>query len=175
MDYIENYKDWIEQYKILEFLKRCKGEKTPVWQPTRWQGNPILDEYRTKAELGYSKDLYFFHQLNANSPEIKDFNFSFFNLPKERKNINWWFVILYPGEFQSIHIDPQLTEVKNPVRYTLFLEDWQPGHIFVYEDKILTNYKAGDLYEWSDPMTVHAPANIGYSTRYTLQITLFDD
>jgi hypothetical protein len=56
----------------------------------------------------------------------------------------------------------------------MFLQDWEPGHIFVYDDKIAANYKAGDMFEWSDPMTIHGPANIGYNTRYTLQITLFD-
>jgi hypothetical protein len=56
----------------------------------------------------------------------------------------------------------------------MFLQDWEPGHIFVYDDKIATNYKAGDMFEWSDPMTVHGPANIGYHTRYTLQITMYD-
>ncbi len=73
-----------------------------------------------------------------------------------------------------MHIDPQLTEVSNPVRYTMFLQDWEPGHIFVYDDKIAVNYKAGDMFEWSDPMIVHGPANIGYNTRYTLQITMYD-
>jgi hypothetical protein len=82
--------------------------------------------------------------------------------------------MLYPGEFQAMHIDPQLTEVNNPVRYTMFLQDWEPGHIFVWDDQYIANYKAGDMYEWSDPMTVHGPANIGYNTRYTLQITMYD-
>jgi hypothetical protein len=112
--------------------------------------------------------------MNPKSKEMQDFNFTLPAVPEKRSNINWWFVMLYPGEFQAMHIDPQLTEVKNPVRYTMFLQDWEPGHIFVYDDKIAANYKAGDLFEWSDPMTVHGPANIGYRTRYTLQITMYD-
>jgi hypothetical protein len=71
-----------------------------------------------------------------------------------------------------MHIDPHLTEVTGFVRYTMFLQDWEPGHIFAYDDKMLSNYKAGDLYEWSDPECIHGPANIGYNTRLTLQITL---
>jgi hypothetical protein len=67
-----------------------------------------------------------------------------------------------------------LVEVKNPVRYTMFLKDFEPGHIFVYDDRVAANYKAGDMFEWSDPMTLHGPANIGYNTRYTLQITMYD-
>jgi len=112
--------------------------------------------------------------LNPASSEIQNFNFELPELPAKRNNLNWWFVILYPGEFQPIHVDPALTKVKNPIRYTIFLQDWEPGHIFVYDDKILTNYKAGDMYEWNDPMIIHAPANVSYNTRYTLQITLYD-
>jgi hypothetical protein len=75
---------------------------------------------------------------------------------------------------QAMHIDPHLLDVKNPVRYTLFLQDFEPGHIFVYDDKLMSNYKSGDMYEWSDPMIVHGVTNISYKTRYTLQITLHD-
>ena len=75
---------------------------------------------------------------------------------------------------QAMHIDPHLVEVANPVRYTMFLQDWEPGHIFVYDDQMLSNYKAGDLYEWSDPMIVHGVVNIGFNNRYTLQITMHD-
>ena len=173
MNLINNYADWITE-DLMGFLKSCQGEKTPVWQPDRWSNNDILEEYKEKARPGYSNNNYFFHQLNPQSPEIKNFKFNLLELPKKRKYLNWWFVILYPGEFQAMHIDPQLTEVENPVRYTLFLQDWEPGHVFVYDDEILTKYKKGDLFEWSDPMTLHGPANIGYNTRYTLQITLYD-
>ena len=37
---------------------------------------------------------------------------------------------------QAMHIDPHLVEVKNPLRYTMYLEDYHPGHIFVWDDKI---------------------------------------
>lgn len=174
INYLGNHKQWICDNKIIEFLTGVQGEKTPVWQPDHWKGNSILDEYRKKAEPAYSHNRFFFHQLNPASSEIQNFNLELPELPAKRNNLNWWFVILYPGEFQPIHIDPALTKVKDPIRYTIFLQDWEPGHIFVYDDKILTNYKAGDMYEWNDPMIVHAPANVSYNTRYTLQITLYD-
>jgi hypothetical protein len=75
---------------------------------------------------------------------------------------------------QAMHIDPHLLDVSNPIRYSMFLEDFKIGHIFVYDDKILTGYKAGDVYEWSDPMCVHGCINIGFDTRYTMQVTYHD-
>jgi hypothetical protein len=174
MQYIGNYASWIKEHDIIEQLMSRKGDSTPVWQPTRWSGSPTLEKFKELATPGYSNNKFFFHQMNPKSAEMGDFKFALPVLPKTRSKLNWWFVMLYPGEFQAMHIDPQLVEVKNPVRYTMFLQDWEPGHIFVYEDKIAVNYKAGDMFEWSDPMTVHGPANIGYNTRYTLQITLYD-
>jgi hypothetical protein len=174
MRFIGNHKSWIIDQKIIEHLTNCHGDRTPVWQPDRWQGNPILEKFTEMARTGYSTNKYFFHQMNTKSKEMQDFKFTLPHVLKQRSNVNWWFVMLYPGEFQAMHVDPQLTEVKNFVRYTMFLQDWEPGHIFVYDDTYLSNYKAGDMYEWSDPMTVHGPANIGYNTRYTLQITMYD-
>ena len=174
MHYIGNYKSWIDDNNIINMLESKQGDCTPVWQPDRWTGNETLEHFRELARPGYSCNKFFFHQLNPSSEEMKDYKFVYPDLPKQRNNKFWWFVKLYPGEFQAMHVDPHLTEVENFVRYTMFLQDWEPGHIFVYDDKILNNYKAGDLYEWNDPETIHGPSNIGYTPRLTLQITLHD-
>ena len=95
-------------------------------------------------------------------------------IPDDNRKTLWWFVKLLPGQMQAMHFDPHLIEIQNPRRYTVFLQDFQPGHIFVWDDKMISNYKAGDLYEWSDPMCYHGCVNIGYETRYTLQLTTYD-
>jgi hypothetical protein len=56
----------------------------------------------------------------------------------------------------------------------MFLQDWQPGHIFVWKDQTIANYKAGDIFEWSDPELLHGVANLSFNPRYTLQITSHD-
>lgn len=173
MKFVGNYKNWITP-ELIEHLKNSEGDYTPVWQPERWQGHPLLDDYREKARQCYSEKSPMFHQFNAKSKDMQDFKFVLPSLAKNRKYTQWWFVKLLPGEMQAMHIDPHLLDVKNPVRYTLFLQDFEPGHIFVYDDKLMSNYKSGDMYEWSDPMIVHGVTNISYNTRYTLQITLHD-
>jgi hypothetical protein len=105
---------------------------------------------------------------------MQDFTIVLPDFPEKRTYCQWWFIKLLPGQMQPMHIDPHLVEVENPIRYTMFLEDFTPGHIFVYDDKIMSNYKAGDVYEWSDPMTIHGVVNIGFTTRYTLQVTYHD-
>jgi len=174
MNYIGNFSNWIKEQKIMEHLTTCQGERAPIWQPEKWTGHPELEKYKELARPGYSDNRFFFHQFGPGSPEMQNFHFELPELPETRAHTNWWFVKLYPGEFQSMHVDPHTLDVKNLVRYTIFLQDWEPGHIFVWDDQYIANYKAGDMFEWSDPMSVHGPANIGYNTRYTCQITLND-
>jgi len=173
MKLIDNYVSWITP-ELMKHLRTCTGDTTPVWQPDRWQGHPLLDQYREKARPGYSHKDHNFQQFNAKSKDMQGFDIVLPLFPEQRKQCHWWFVKLLPGQMQAMHIDPHLVDVENPVRYTMFLEDFQPGHIFVYDDKMISNYKAGDVYEWSDPMIVHGVVNIGYNTRYTLQVTMHD-
>lgn len=173
MHYIGNYKDWITP-ELMNHLKSRNGDTIPVWQPDRWQGHPELDKFREMSRPGYSHKNHNFQQFNKKSADMKDFEIVLPTLTKTRSLCHWWFIKLLPGQMQTMHIDPHLVEVKNPVRYTMFLEDFQPGHIFVYDNKMISNYKAGDVFEWSDPMIVHGVVNIGYNTRYTLQITMHD-
>jgi len=173
MQFIGNFKDWITP-ELMEHLRTRNGDTTPVWQPDRWQGHPLLDQFKEMARPGFAHKDHNFQQFNAGSEDMKDFEVVLPAFPKQRKLCFWWFVKLLPGQMQAMHIDPHLVEVKDPVRYTMFLEDFQPGHIFVYDDKMISNYKAGDVFEWSDPMIVHGVVNIGYNTRYTLQVTMHD-
>ena len=173
MKYIGNYANWITP-ELMAHLATHEGDYTPVWQPDRWKGHPLLDEFRKKAEPVFSKNSPMFHQFNVNSKDMAEFSIKLPDFPETRTRCFWWFVKLLPGELQAMHIDPHLVEVENPLRYTMFLQDYIPGHIFVYDDKLSVNYKAGDVFEWSDPMIVHGCANISFDTRYTMQVTMHD-
>jgi hypothetical protein len=173
MKFVGNYSSWMTEQKIMEYLSACQWEPYSLASGLDTvSGHPILEKIRKQAEPWYSNDKAFFHMLGPHSPEMKTFNFDLPSLPETRKEINWWFVKLYPGEFQCMHVDAHTINVKNLVRYTIFLQDWEPGHIFVLDNEYVANYRAGDMYEWSDPLSLHAPANIGYNPRYTFQITL---
>jgi len=55
-------------------------------------------------------------------------------------------------------------------RAIVFLEDWQPGHYAEYMGEPMVNWSAGTVIEWCYD-TPHMAANLGLSSRYTLQIT----
>ena len=54
------------------------------------------------------------------------------------------------------------------------LKDWERGHIFVYEDTVVTNYKAGDVYMYESAQALHGAANIGLTPRIVLQFSTHD-
>lgn len=58
---------------------------------------------------------------------------------------------------------------KNIVRFIMFPEDRQPGHIFEVDGKII-DWKTGDWVAWKYD-TPHMAANFGTKPRYSIQVT----
>lgn len=94
-------------------------------------------------------------------------------LPVKRQYTDWSVHIFEPGKVEYVHTDQFLTYNKNPVKYYMFLTDWEIGHIFTYGEQMLADYKAGDLFEVDDSSeTIFSIANIGYSESRMLEIKL---
>jgi hypothetical protein len=51
-------------------------------------------------------------------------------------------------------------------------KDYEPGHVLVYDNKLITDYKKGDLFKFTDPDTYHGSSNIGYSPRLVINFTM---
>jgi hypothetical protein len=92
------------------------------------------------------------------------------NTPWCSGKVSWWITKMMPGQYMPIHSDP-FTQESNVKRYWVPLMNYVPGHVFIYKDKMITNYKAGDLYEFDISTELHAAANISYVPRVMLQIT----
>jgi hypothetical protein len=172
-EFIKNEKSWITP-ELMEYLSTIPGDRIPVWQPDRWQGHPMLDKFRELARPFFEKETPYFQQFDGNTNGLNDLNIKLPELPKTRKNCFWWFIKLLPGQMQTMHIDPHLVDVPNPVRYSMFLQDYVPGPVFGFDNFMASDYKAGDIFEGSDPECIHACVNVRYQVRYTLQITLHD-
>jgi hypothetical protein len=81
---------------------------------------------------------------------------------------------MYPGQFTPMHRDPHTIDI-NCKRYWIPLQDYELGHIFIYKDQIITNYKKGDVYTYDDANEIHGAVNLGFTPRVILQITEFID
>ena len=84
-----------------------------------------------------------------------------------------------PGTILPNHIDIykryiELFKLENQhqsvYRAIVFLEDWQSGHYLEVAGEPITKWSAGDVVVWWYD-TPHMAANMGYTPRYTLQIT----
>jgi hypothetical protein len=81
---------------------------------------------------------------------------------------------MLPGNFMPMHVDPHTLYEKNSCRYWMPLQDWKPGHVFMYENEVITDYKAGDVWMYRESGALHGAANIGYTPRLVLQVSTYE-
>lgn len=191
MNYVGNEANWITD-DLMTLLASNTGSPVPIWDPHRWRGHPLLEKINNLGTAWFGNTIpnQYFHVFNSRYKACNGYNFKLPTLIKPQECIAWWFVKLNPGELQLMHYDmhplgvfhqdnnfskvESTANLVNPKRYTMYLQDWEPGHVFVYDDKMNVNYKAGDIYEWNDPETLHGIVNLSFKPRYTLQITMWD-
>jgi len=183
MKYIGNYYDQLPK-GLIDAVLADNGEVTPVYQPEKWSGKAEWDAARIALEnAGYPELDYHFCQYTKNTECIKpflssiaeqanDFKFNLSNLPTVH---HWWIVKYLAGDMQPMHFDPHIIDTKDCQRYTMMLTDFEDGHVFVYGDYMLNNYKAGDLFLWPDPMIIHGAANISMHPRISLQMSFYNE
>lgn len=174
MKYVGNYAWWIQTDLISKLDKEEIEGKTKLHDEGRWVGHPALEPYTKKTKVYAKYPEQSFQQFFSISEPLKDNPIKLPEFPQTRNEILWWIVKLKPGQYQTVHQDPHLFTATNPVRYTMYLQDWQPGHIFIYKNKTISNYKAGDLFEWDDSLGEHAVVNLSNTNRYSLQISMQD-
>ena len=94
---------------------------------------------------------------------------------EKRQNASIKLVEYDPGKILYTHTDQFLSQLNNPIKYIMFLNDWQIGHIFTYNDQMLADYKEGDVFQFnSDTSIVYSQANIAYEAFSVLEITIAD-
>jgi len=74
---------------------------------------------------------------------------------------------LYRKYVEHFQLQGQETTIR---RALVFLEDWQQGHYLDCLGQAFVHWQAGDVVEWTYD-TPHTAANVGFTDRYTLQIT----
>ena len=166
MKYIGNFKDWIKK-EWVEYLLSHDGTS----RPNTANENPDTEEFRLAATVGYDLDrTWWYHYCETSCPLIIEppINAS--------KSYMWWFIKLLPGGMMPVHRDPHVSEENkfNIQRYWMPLQDYTPGHVFVYNNVFMTDYKVGDLWVYTDSNEIHGCSNIGYTPRLTFQFTTYD-
>jgi len=83
--------------------------------------------------------------------------------------LHWWFARLDHGTVFPLHTDQHHEGCAR--RVWIPLDDWEPGHIFVYGDRVVTDYRRGDWIEFA-PDVVHGAANLSTRVKISLQLML---
>jgi hypothetical protein len=164
MEYIGNFSDWIRVEWIGHILA-TDGIKRPSGG-----NNPNTEYLKSFIDAGYDISKTYWHHYAS---ETNTFPFEFEAPFDNDKMFMWWFIKMMPGGFMPMHRDPHVTEDdKDGVeRYWIPLQDYRPGHIFIYDNSLITNYKMGDCFKYSSANEIHGAANISHDIRLTVQFT----
>lgn len=89
--------------------------------------------------------------------------------------VKWNIQKQIPGRFTIPHYDlyhSVKTHTREQiVRFWIPLEDAKFGHALFVDNTVLTDFKAGEMYDW-DIEDLHAAVNVGFDPRYTLLLYL---
>ena len=162
MECVGNF-DFVKDEWIGEVLSNDGQARPRDWPPAFAIESA---EYARAKQAGY--DLTQVHWWVYEKQDV-----SFDIVPPSTSNeYHWWITKLYPGQYMPMHTDPH-THERSCKRYWVPLEDYHPGHIFIYENELIKDYKQGDVYSYIKSQHMHGAANIGHTPRLVLQITEF--
>ena len=160
MKFLGNF-NFIEDAWIKEVLNKFGQGRPRDWPPI----NAVESaEYARYKEAGY--DL---KAVNWWVYEKDNVSFDV-NPPFVRGKHHWWITKLYPGQYMPMHSDPH-THEQPCRRYWIPLQDYEPGHIFIYKKQMMFDYKEGDVFSYEKSTDEHGAANIGHTPRVILQVT----
>lgn len=164
MIFLGNYSHWINPNWLTSILNTA-GCVAPRDVNFSQDGRKEMHESEKQMYEVYGTDGEFFNLLESS---MLDFEI---DPPWIDEEFHWWITKMKPGQFIPVHCDgPKHLKGK---RYWMPLTDWELGHIFMYEDRYVKNYKAGDLWMYEQSMAPHGAINIGHNVRLILQVSTF--
>lgn len=158
---------WIDS--VLNEVLTSQGMNRPR-EGERPQGIEGEKEWQKAIDAGYDPDAAYFQMFDKTN--LKSGIPIFHTCGRNR---HWWITKMMPGQFMPMHIDPHTKQETNVDRLWIPLQDFEKGHIFAYEDIVITNYKKADVYKYNNPRAFHGAANIGSTPRIVLQVTLYEE
>jgi hypothetical protein len=161
MRLIGNYDYWIDPLWEHLVLTRTGQSRPRDWSA---MNHVELAEYKKYQEAGY--DL---NAVNWYVYESQDLGIDI-DPPWCKGKIHWWITKLNPGQYMPMHTDPH-THDGSCKRYWVPLQNYVPGHIFIYKDEMVSHYGLGDVYVYDHSTDPHGAANISHTPRIILQIT----
>jgi hypothetical protein len=161
LKYIGNYSHWINPEWVRYMLENdgvprpCNKESENDFE------NHIFNKFKN-AGYDLTTEWSCFFEKNDLPFDIE--------MPVENA-VLWWFIKQKPGQYSPLHVDQEEEETTTVARYWMSMLDYQPGHLLICNNELAIDYKAGDMFMFTDPDLLHGSSNIGFSTRLALNIT----
>jgi hypothetical protein len=155
------------------------------WNDEYIRLNYVNEPFNDSDNLNYWRNLGFADQFTGDMCDMRgaqpSWNQTIIDVFSEMgwKDIGTSYYRMMPGTILPTHSDLYKKYIElfnlqkhkhNVRRAVIFLEDWQSGHYFEGNGEPYVKWKAGDTLEWQYD-TPHLAANMGFTPRYTLQIT----
>jgi len=155
------------------------------WDDEYKKLNYVNEQFNDSDNLKYWRSLGFADKFTGEMCDMRQaqpsWNKSIVSIFEEMgwQNIGTSYYRMMPGTILPTHRDlyKKYVELLNLAgqehtiqRAVIFLEDWQSGHYFEGQGEPVVKWRAGDTVEWPYD-TPHMAANVGFTPRYTLQIT----
>ena len=155
---------WGDAYRHLDYAKEPFNNP---WDVSRWTAMGFADNFvGAMCDMRKTQPVW-------NNHIIAEFE------RRGWKDVCTSYYRMDPGTILPNHTDTykryiEIFELENlhqsVYRAIVFLEDWQSGHYLEVAGEPVVKWSAGDVVSWWYD-TPHLAANMGYTPRYTLQIT----
>ena len=179
--------------KVTHMFSKLAEQDTEYKETRTSQRDNWQKERKMVANLGLDRNPHLIAITTDNFPELQQFlhslelehytaqwrnNYIGSNLPTHTDALDHLWVTmdeLYPGE--NILNKPFDHLVKNtpgyyPVRLLMHIDDWEPGQVVGFKDKLWT-WEAGDCVAFDWQNVKHYASNVSYKNRYQLRVTGF--
>lgn len=147
MQFVGNFKEYID-YKALDYMVNNTGIVKP---------DPVIADFQQTIYKEWTDVNYDVSRLRWEAFRGEHFDWEI-KMPFGN-GTGWWFSKLMPGDSIPMHVDP-LKEVGVGKRYFMCYQDYVPGHIFIHDNVLLSDYKQGDVFEFTHPEMFHCAANL---------------
>lgn len=154
-------REQIEKLNLLERVLTCEGG-TPTFQ------NRVIEHKGIPPAHLDTPSSKFIYYTSYTAQEL-GLETSDLELPFD--TYFWWCIKTMPGQFLPLHTDPAVMKSEEPTtRYWSMLQDYIPGHCFIINEELFTDYKAGDVFLWDDSTAEHGAFNMSGVPRVSFQI-----
>lgn len=164
MEYIGNFADWIDP-AFIDYILNNEGKHWPDQFP-----KAIKRSFANKSPTYYPYTESLCQMYIKNEVPFK------FKPPIELQGrFYWWAIKMYPGNMLPMHHDYDdvpSERLDTATNYWMPLQDYTDGHIFVFNNVLMKDYKKGDLFKHGFK-EIHGICNIGFTPRLSLNFTDF--